>query len=86
MRCVGVGRGRLQLHNFGVYFDITAVYAHALGPACQRCPSRAWRLVPTIRMVPRLAESCLTNLVASWKSGSDFSRLMMWILLRWPKI
>src|SRR4029450_5598911 len=48
--------------------------------------SRAWRLVPTIRMVPRFAESCLTNLVASWNRGSDFSRLMMWILLRWPKM
>ena len=48
--------------------------------------SRAWRLVPTIRMVPRLADSCLANLVASWNIGSDFSRLMMWILLRWPKM
>jgi len=48
--------------------------------------SRAWRLVPTIRMVPRLAASCFTNLVAAWNIGSDFSRLMIWILLRWPKM
>jgi hypothetical protein len=32
--------------------------------------SRAWRLVPTIRMVPRLADSCLANF-ASWNIGSD---------------
>eukprot|EP01139_Manchomonas_bermudensis_P020384 Amastigsp_a678623_9.p3 type:complete len:178 gc:universal Amastigsp_a678623_9:720-187(-) len=48
--------------------------------------SRAWRLVPTIRMVPRLADSCLANFIASSNIGSDFSRLMMWIRLRWPKI
>ena len=39
--------------------------------------SRAWRLVPTIRIVPRLADNWRTNLAASWNIGSDFSRLMM---------
>jgi hypothetical protein len=42
-------------------------------------------LVPTISTVPRRAVSWRTNLAASWNIGSDFSRLMMWILLRWPK-
>jgi hypothetical protein len=46
----------------------------------------AWRLVPTISTVPRRAVSWRTNLAASWNIGSDFSRLMMWILLRWPKM
>jgi len=46
--------------------------------------SRAWRLVPTIRIVPRRAESWRTNFIASLKSGCVFSRLMMWILFRWP--
>ena len=48
--------------------------------------SRAWRLVPTIKTVPRLAASWRANLAASWNIGSDFSRLMMWIRLRWPKM
>ena len=48
--------------------------------------SRAWRLVPTNRIVPRLAASWRTNFIASWYIGSVFSRLMMWILLRWPKM
>src|SRR6187402_1469871 len=43
----------------------------------QLAANRGTILMVTIRMVPRLADSCLTNLVASWKSGSDFSRLMM---------
>ena len=46
--------------------------------------SRAWRLVPIIRIVPRLLASWRTNFIASSKSGCVFSRLMMWILLRWP--
>ena len=46
----------------------------------------ATRFVPTISTVPPLAVSWRTNLQASSNSGSVFSRLMMWILLRWPKI
>ena len=48
--------------------------------------SRAWRLVPTKRICPLLDVSVRTNLSASWYIGSDFSRLMMWILLRAPKM
>jgi len=31
-------------------------------------------------------ESCRTNFIASWYITIVFSRLMMWILLRWPKM
>ena len=48
--------------------------------------SRAWRLVPTKRMVPRLLASCRTYFMASWYICIVFSRLTMWILLRWPKM
>ena len=47
---------------------------------------QARETVATINTVPRRAVSCFTNLEASWNIGSDFSRLMMWILLRWPKM
>ena len=46
--------------------------------------SRAWRLVPTIKIVPRLEASWRTNFNASMNIGCVFSKLMMWILLRWP--
>jgi hypothetical protein len=36
--------------------------------------------------LPLFAVSWRTNLSASWYIGSDFSRLMMWILLRAPKM
>src|SRR2546429_5377268 len=35
-------------------------------------------LFRSIRIVPPLDASCLTNFWASWNIGSDFSRLMMW--------
>src|SRR5262245_33536473 len=57
----------------------------------QRCAStaiasRAARLLPTNSSVPPSATSLRTNSVARLYSGSVFSRLMMWILLRSPKM
>ena len=54
--------------------------------ASSRTISRAERLVPTNRIAPRLAASWRTYLSASWYMTRVFSRLMMWILLRWPKM
>jgi hypothetical protein len=34
----------------------------------------------------RFAARVRANLSASWYSDRVFSRLMMWILLRWPKM
>ena len=48
--------------------------------------SRAWRLVPTNRMVPLFEDSFFTYFIASWYMTRVFSRLTMWILLRWPKM
>ena len=48
--------------------------------------SRAERLVPTNSTVPPSPATALMKLVASTKSGCVFSRLMMWILLRSPKM
>ncbi len=48
--------------------------------------SRAERLVPTNSTVPPSATTCLMNAAASANSGCVFSRLMMWILLRSPKM
>jgi len=57
----------------------------------QRCASvsmasRAARLVPTNRILPLLAARRPAKLQASFSSGSVCSRLMMWILLRAPKM
>ena len=54
--------------------------------ASSRMISRAWRLVPTNRIVPLFEDSWRTNFIASWYMARVFSRLMMWILLRWPKM
>jgi hypothetical protein len=43
-------------------------------------------LVPTNSRLPRLAVSWRANFIASWYIARVFSRLMMWILLRWPKM
>src|SRR5882672_6011633 len=48
--------------------------------------SRAWRFVPTNRSVPLFEESWRTNFIASRYITIVFSGLMMWILLRWPKM
>ena len=48
--------------------------------------SRAERLVPTNSTVPPSAMMPLMKLAASAYSGCVFSRLMMWILLRSPKM
>src|SRR5690606_20454692 len=46
----------------------------------------AARLVPTNSTLLLLAASLLTNVSASLNSGRVFSRLMIWILLRAPKM
>jgi len=46
----------------------------------------AARLVPTNMTVPRLAASLLMKFIESFSSGRVFSRLMMWILPRAPKM
>src|SRR5688572_27636451 len=48
--------------------------------------SRAERLVPTNNNVPPSASRLLTKLAASVYMGCVFSRLIMWILLRSPKM
>jgi hypothetical protein len=48
--------------------------------------SRAERLVPTNRMVPRFCARPERKFIASPNSGTVFSRLMMWILPRAPKM
>ena len=48
--------------------------------------SRALRLVPMNRMVPRFWAMAEMKFIASENSGTVFSRLMMWILPRAPKM
>ena len=48
-----------------------------LVPEAERAYGHVSLMVPTIRMLPRLADNCLANLIASWNIGNDFSRLMM---------
>ena len=48
--------------------------------------SRAERLVPTNRIVPRFCAIAEMKFIASLNSGMVFSRLMMWILPRAPKM
>ncbi len=48
--------------------------------------SRALRLVPRNRMVPRFCATPEMKFIASLNSGTVFSRLMMWILPRAPKM
>jgi hypothetical protein len=54
--------------------------------ASSRTASRAERLVPTNRIEPRFCASPEMKFIASVNSGSVFSRLMMWILPRAPKM
>ncbi|MNR55571.1 hypothetical protein D3C85_1759720 [compost metagenome] len=48
--------------------------------------SRALRLVPRNRIMPRFWAMPEMKFIASLKSGTVFSRLMMWILPRAPKM
>jgi hypothetical protein len=48
--------------------------------------SRAERLVPTNSTVPRFCARPDRKFIASLNSGTVFSRLMMWILPRAPKM
>ena len=54
--------------------------------ASRAIASRAERLVPTNSTLPPSATVCLMKSAASRYIGSVFSRLMMWIRLRSPKI
>ena len=48
--------------------------------------SRAERLVPTNSTLPRFCARPERKFIASLNSGNVFSRLMMWILPRAPKM
>ena len=48
--------------------------------------SRALRLVPMNRIMPRFCAMPEMKFIASLNSGTVFSRLMMWILPRAPKM
>src|SRR5260363_402887 len=62
------------------------IYGMPARAASNAMASRAPRLAPTNRIVPRPAEIRRAYCSASRYIGSVFSRLIIWILLRWPKI